>query len=100
MAEARTYVANEAPFLALANGECQCSETRPRPSRGCKAGNNDLLSFRRFDLQPIICTSARQVWAIGALGHDAFPAVTLSLYEEFRAEGRAVIAKHDQFVLR
>src|SRR5436190_5482675 len=100
MAEARTYVANESPFVALADGERQCSEKRPRPPRGCKAGNNDLLSFRRFDLQPIICSSARQILAIGALGHDAFAALTVGLCEELRAEGRSVIAKRDQFVLR
>ena len=95
MAEARTYVTNEAPFLAFADGERQCSEKGPRPSRGCKAGNNDLLAFRRLDLQPIICTGSRQVLAIGALGHDAFEAATVGLMEEFLAEGSTVITKRD-----
>src|SRR5689334_18179693 len=99
MAETGTYVTDEAPFLALADGERQCSETRPRPSRGCKAGNDDLLAFRRLDLQPIICTRSRQVLAVGALGHDAFEAAPVGLSEEFRAEGRAMMAKRDQFVL-
>jgi hypothetical protein len=89
MAEARTYVTDEAPFFAFADGKRQCSETRPRPSRGCKAGNNDLLAFRRLNLQPIICTGSRQVLAVGALGYDAFEAATFGLSEEFRAEGRA-----------
>src|SRR3954454_15574329 len=100
MTEARTDVTNEAPLLALPNGERQCSEAGPRPSRGCKAGNDDLLSFRRLDLQPIIRPGSRQVLAFGALGHDAFQAVTLGLLKEFRAKGCAVMAKCEQFMLR
>jgi hypothetical protein len=45
MIETRAYVTDEAPFLALAQGEHQCSETRSRPSGGCKAGNDDLLAI-------------------------------------------------------
>ena len=56
--------------------------------------------FDVFNLQPIIRTGSRQVLAIGALGHDPFEAVTVRLMEEFRAEGSAVMAECDQFMLR
>src|SRR5215204_1333730 len=100
MTEARTNVSYEAPLLALAYGERQCSEAGSRSFRGCETGNDDLLAFRRLDLQPVICPRPRKVWAIGALGHDAFQAVTVGLRKEFRAEGCAVMAKRDQFVFR
>src|SRR5689334_4752495 len=100
MTEARTDMANETPILALSDCECQCSEAGPRPLRGRKPGDDYLLALRRLDLQPTICPSSRQVLAIGTLGHDTFEAITLGLVEKFLAEGWAVTAKCDQFVLR
>src|SRR6185503_12083032 len=98
MVETRAYVTDEAPFLTLAQGEHQCSETRSRPSGGCKAGNDDLLAFRRLDLQPIICTGSREVLAIGALGHDTFEAVTVGFLKEFSAALLTVAAELYQLV--
>src|SRR4051812_18717947 len=56
----------------------------------------------RFDVLIFSQLSVRapdRYW-LSALGHDAFEAVTVSFSKEFRAEGRAVTAKSDQFVLR
>src|SRR5204863_9840737 len=58
------------------------------------------LTFRCLDFQPVFGAGAGQIFAVNALGHDAFEAFALRFLEKLRPERLAMTAKRKELMTR
>ena len=67
VAEARSDVADVSPGLLFPHPKRESSEIRACPPGSGKSDDDDLLTFRGLDFQPVVGAAAGSVSSIGAL---------------------------------
>ena len=100
VAEARSDVADVSPGLLFPHPKRESSEIRACPPGSGKSDDDDLLTFRGLDFQPVVGAAAGSISAIGTLRHDPLTAIALCFLEELPARCLAVTAERYQPVVR